>query len=83
MARRGVAGSPRGTREFLCSVVSETVGIRLRRAGGFDLHRPYFVQCDQAECQYVDENKPPCPLHAGMFAEQIEAAEAERRARHE
>ena len=69
-------------REFWCTVVSESVVIRLARPGGF---RPtgYFVRCNQADCQYVDTNQPPCPLHVGMFSEEIQAAEAERAARRE
>ncbi len=67
-----------GKREFWCAVVSEPVLIRLRRADGFERQRGYFVQCNQAECQYVDENLPPCPLHTGMFAEEIKTAEAAR-----
>ena len=43
----------------------------------------YFVQCNQTECQYVEANAPPCPLHVGMFAEEIKAAEAVRAARRE
>jgi hypothetical protein len=65
-------------REFGCEVVSEAVLIRLRRSNGFGRPRGYFVQCNQTECQYVDENKPPCPLHVGMFAEEIRAAEEAR-----
>jgi hypothetical protein len=65
-------------REFWCPVVSEQVVIRLRRASGFGPQRGFFVQCNQAECQYVDKNEPPCPLNLGMFAEEIKAAEAER-----
>jgi hypothetical protein len=64
-------------------VVSESVRIRLRRADGFGLDRGYFVQCDQVDCQYVDENKLPCPLHVDMFAEEIKAAAAARSARYE
>jgi hypothetical protein len=70
--------SRRGGREFWCTVVSENVMIRLRRADGFGRQRGYFVQCNQSECQYVDENLAPCPLNAGMFAEEIKAAEAAR-----
>ena len=70
-------------REFRCEVVSETVLIRLRRADGFGRPRGYFVQCNQTECQYVDENKPPCPLHIGMFSEEIRAAEQARGRREE
>ena len=43
----------------------------------------YFVQCNQADCQYVEANAPPCPLHVGMFAEEIRAAAAAREARRE
>lgn len=68
-------------REFFCEVVSETVHIRLRRLGGFGRPQGYFVQCDQLDCQYVEENKPPCPLQVGMFADEIKAAEEARRAR--
>lgn len=70
-------------REYWCDVVSETVLIRLRREGGFGRPPGWFVQCNQVDCQYVDENKPPCPLHVGMFTEEIKAAEEERARRAE
>jgi hypothetical protein len=63
--------------------VSETVLIRLKRPPGFGRPQGYFVQCNQLECQYVETNAPPCPLHVGMFAEEIRAAEAMRAARRE
>ena len=65
-------------REFFCGVVSESVQIRLRRPGGFGRPQGYFVQCNQTDCQYVDENKPPCPLHIGLFADEIRAREEAR-----
>ncbi|PYN58317.1 MAG: hypothetical protein DMD92_12700 [Candidatus Rokuibacteriota bacterium] len=68
-------------REFKCEVVSETVSIRLRRLSGFGRPQGYFVQCDQLDCQYVEENKPPCPLQVEMFADEIKAADEARRAR--
>jgi hypothetical protein len=43
----------------------------------------YFVQCNQADCQYVEANAPPCPLHVDMFAEEIRGAAAAREARRE
>jgi hypothetical protein len=70
-------------KEFQCSVVSETVVIRLKRPGGFGRPQGYFVQCNQSDCQYVDENKPPCPLHVGMFADEIRTAEEARARRDE
>ncbi|MGH2606178.1 MAG: hypothetical protein ACRDG5_06265 [Anaerolineales bacterium] len=70
-------------REFWCSVVSEPVLIRLTRPSGLRPATAYFVQCNQAECQYVEANEPPCPLHVGMFAEEIKAAGEARAARRE
>jgi len=70
-------------KEFRCNVVSETVMIRLKRPGGFGRPQGYFVQCNQVDCQYVEENKPPCPLHVGMFAEENRAAEEARATRRE
>ena len=63
-------------RDFWCTVVSEQVVIRLRRKDGFDRDRGYNVKCNQTECQYVDENRLPCPLNLGMFAAEIRAIEA-------
>jgi hypothetical protein len=65
--------SRKAGRVFWCTVVSESVLIRLRRADGFERERGHVVQCNQSECQYVDANEPPCPLHIGMFAEEIKA----------
>ena len=70
-------------KEFFCNVVSESVMIRLKRPGGFGRPQGYFVQCNQVDCQYVEENKPPCPLHVGMFADEIRAAEEARARRGE
>jgi hypothetical protein len=70
-------------REFWCPVVSELVLIRLTRPKHLRVPADHFVQCNQADCQYVEANAPPCPLHVGMFAEEIKAAEAARAARRE
>ncbi len=70
-------------REYWCGVVSESVEIRLKRPGGFGRPQGYFVQCNQTDCQYVDENKPPCPLTTTMFADEIKAAEEARAQRTE
>jgi hypothetical protein len=68
-------------REFWCPVVSESVSIRLKRLGGFGASSGYFVQCNQVDCQYVEQNKPPCPLHPGMFTDEIRVADDARAAR--
>jgi cold-inducible RNA-binding protein len=56
------------SREFWCPVVSEPVLIRLTRLNRLMRPGDYFVQCNQAHCQYVEVNAPPCPLHVSMFA---------------
>jgi hypothetical protein len=68
-------------REFWCAVVSESVQIRLKRPSGFGRAQGYFVQCNQNDCQYVEENKLPCPLSLEMFTDEIHALEEARRAR--
>jgi hypothetical protein len=70
-------------REFWCPVVSEPVLIRLTRPSGLRPATGYFVQCNQADCQYVEANELPCPLNVGMFAEEIKAAGEARAARRE
>jgi hypothetical protein len=69
-------------REFWCPVVSEAVTIRLKRPASLGGRAGYFVQCSETDCQYVDANAPPCPLHAGMFREEIKAIEAARATRY-
>ena len=57
-----------------CTVVDEVVQVYLkkRRGRGFGGESYAFVQCDQADCQYVDENVPPCPLTPALFGEEQE-----------
>jgi len=70
-------------RDFWCPVVQESVVIRLVRPASLSRPSGYFVQCNQGDCQYVDQNAPPCPLHVDMFGEEIRAAEASRALRRE
>jgi NAD-dependent dihydropyrimidine dehydrogenase PreA subunit len=68
----------RDLRDYTCEVVHEEVKVYLRhRRQRFNDQGPKtrFVQCDQDECQYVDKNELPCPLHAGMFDEVVELDE--------
>lgn len=71
------------SREYYCSVVNETVRIALRKrhTAGMQSADEFFVQCDQDECQYVEENKPPCPVDLSLFEEEIQEREdtAQRR----
>jgi hypothetical protein len=69
-------------RAFQCDVVHEAVRIYLRdKRIGFQSEKAFFVQCDQDDCQYVAENKPPCPLSVTMFSEEIEEREEQARRR--
>jgi len=62
--------SKRRSQSFKCNVVNEVVQISLkrRRGRGFGGEDYSFVQCDQEDCQYADENAPPCPLRVELFA---------------
>jgi hypothetical protein len=66
-------------KSFSCTVVSETVTISLTRRTRFSERDDLFVQCSESDCQYVEANLPPCPLHLGLFAEEIESRAARRR----
>jgi len=70
---------------FECSVVNETVGIRLRNrhVGGFSGSEQPFVQCDQIDCQYAAENDPPCPLSLALFADELDERKERARVRRE
>ena len=72
-------------RKYHCTVVNEGVKISLQRraTAGLRSKREFFVQCDQAECQYVDENKDPCPLRLSLFSEEIEERKETARLRRE
>lgn len=65
-------------REFQCSVVNETVLIRLKRETLFAKRTAYFVQCNQTDCQYVERNELPCRLHVDMFVDEIREIEERR-----
>ena len=68
-------------REFHCCVVNEEVLIHLckRRTAGLRSRDKFFVQCNQDECQYVDENMLPCPLNLSLFEEEIQKREEKAR----
>jgi hypothetical protein len=58
---------------YFCRVVGEDVRIALKTkiSLGPKYKKEYFVQCDQEDCQYVDENTSPCPLFIEMFGNPI------------
>jgi hypothetical protein len=57
---------------FYCTVISETVSIKLARRSRFGSSQDLFVKCSETDCQYVDANVPPCPLTLTLFAAEIE-----------
>ena len=73
------------SREYQCGVVNEPVKISLRKksTAGLRSTDEFFVQCDQQECQYVEENKPPCPLNLSLFEAEIQEREEQARRRRE
>jgi hypothetical protein len=81
----GQAMSKKSVRDFECPVVHEHVQISLKhvRSMGSNNEKSYFVQCDQLDCQYVTENKAPCPLDSSMFAKEITEHEEKERQRRE
>lgn len=66
------------SKSFRCHVVSETVTISLRRRTPFGGKGKLYVRCSESECQYVDENEPPCPLTLDLFAAEVAEREAQR-----
>jgi hypothetical protein len=63
--------------EYHCGVVDEKVQIHLckKPSGGLRSRGEFFVQCDQDECQYVDQNESPCPLELSLFEEEMHERE--------
>lgn len=64
-------------RTYQCEVIHESVQICLRdkRRGWASGFEGFVVQCNQDECQHVDENRPPCMLNLGMFADELKERE--------
>ena len=70
----------RKAKNFFCPVVSENVKISLKTKTSLSrIKEQMYVQCNQFECQYADENIPPCPLSLDLFAEEIKEREEKRK----
>lgn len=70
-------------KDFFCTVVSEDVKIKLKTKTSLSriFNDDLYVQCDQFECQYADDNNQPCPLNLELFAQEIKDREERRKAR--
>ena len=66
------------SKSFGCTVISETVTIALQRRLSLGATGKLFVRCSERDCQWVDQNEPPCPLTLELFSAEIE----QRMARH-
>ncbi len=75
--------SKRKEKSFFCNVVSEEVKISLKTVSSlsYNFDNKLYVQCNQPECQYSDENVPPCPLTLDLFADEIAEREERRKAK--
>jgi len=73
----------RSEKDYFCTVVSEYVEIALKNKLPLSgkSKNDLFVQCNQLECQYVNLNQSPCPLHLDLFAEEIKRREKKSRDR--
>ena len=67
---------------FQCSIAGKAVGISLRHGGGLQEPEGVYVRCDERDCQYVDLNRPPCPLKIEMFADASDDSVAQHIAHH-
>jgi hypothetical protein len=56
-------------RRVFCPIARATVRVALRNGRGFQEPGRLYVRCEDRDCQYVDLNEPPCPLHVDMFRE--------------
>jgi len=54
-------------RDYWCDVVAERVSIRLAWRLGRTGPDAHVVLCNQADCQYAGDNRPPCPLSVVLF----------------
>ena len=70
----------RKAKNFFCPLVLENVKISLKTKTSLSqVKEELYVQCNQFECQYVDENILPCPLSLDLFAEEIKKREEKRK----
>jgi hypothetical protein len=61
-------------RDYWCDVMAEHVSIRLVWRLGRTGPDAQFVQCNQVDCQYAGDNKPPCPLSVLLFVDELNRA---------
>ncbi|MFC1495557.1 hypothetical protein ACFL6W_09770 [Thermodesulfobacteriota bacterium] len=68
-------------KDYFCTVVSENVEITLKNKLSLSIqsNKELYVQCNQYDCQYVDINRPPCPLSLDLFSDEVEKREEKYR----
>lgn len=68
------------TKAITCVVTSDNIRATLRRRFSISVSTEsgYYVDCDQEDCQYAGENKPPCPLSLDMFEDELQKAKEKK-----
>ena len=54
-------------RVLFCAIASKRIKATLRPGGGLGEPTDMYVRCDERDCQYADQNRPPCPLSTALF----------------
>jgi CheY-like chemotaxis protein len=57
----------RSGHQIHCAIAEKSVTVAVRAGGGFREPDGVYVRCSERDCQYVDLNRPPCPLRPNMF----------------
>ncbi|GMT42113.1 MAG: hypothetical protein IEMM0002_0524 [bacterium] len=68
------------TKEIECVIASEKIRATLRHKFSITIgvEPNYYVECNQEDCQYAGENKPPCPLSLELFADEMSKIKEKR-----
>lgn len=61
------------SKELFCDIAGEEIRATLKQKFTiqFGAAPQYFVECNQEYCQYLGENKPPCPLNLELFQAEL------------
>ena len=63
------------SKKLFCDIAGEEICATLKQRFTiqFGAIPKYFVECNQEDCQYRGENKPPCPLNLDLFQAELSA----------
>jgi hypothetical protein len=68
------------SRELHCDIAGEEICATLKQRFTIQFGAPpkHFVECNQEYCQYLGENKPPCPLNLDLFQAELSEMKARK-----